>query len=393
MDTSPKCPIYGKDFKRMIATMCVNTLGSGVMLLVKKRFKRRHQDQIHKLRKADFESSCFDDEEDENGNPIKKKVKTRLALVQEFNELEDQTEAAIMIQALARGYIVRVRLGAARQAGMRGYIGGAIFAGLGKVVKHGQRATAGAAKAMAFVPGGTHVVRGIGGLAGGLAGGLLGGVKGVVGGVTGGLGVLSGGLGIIPKSKRRKRDPSRGGTVLPPPGAGDVLFPVYPLDPFSTEELMQPGAQYGNVSHFTAEVELGLRGRDVVVMSVHAPSGEEDGAAAAPPSPSSLLAEWPLSQVANVSAQKDEEDPEMMEMVELEIKHIGLFLFEADKADPIAALISRRAAEAAAVKGGTSGGDGGGGGGLMGLGGMMGKAKGALSDAGAAAGKGVRLWV
>jgi len=391
MDTSSKCPLYGADFKRMLGTMAINLLGSFCMLTVKKRFKRRHEDQIHKLRKQDFEDL---EDEDELGNAITRKPKTRLELVEEFNVLEDQTEAAIMMQALARGYITRVRLGNAKASGATGYLGGAVWAGLGKVAGAGRRATKAGAKAIGFVPGGGHVVRGVGGVLGGVRG-MLGGGLGMA---AGGLGALGGGLGIIPKHKRRKRDPSRGGTVLPPPGARDVLFAVYPLDPFSSEELMQPGAQYGNVSHFPAEVEVGLRGTDVVVFGVHDDNGGGDGD---PPPEQELLAEWPLSQVAAVTPHTDEADPEMMEMLELEIKHLGLFLFEADKAGPIAELISTRAAEyKAALPAAAAGAAGGGGGGGGGVGGMLGgmaagvrKAGGGVKGAMTDVKQGVRLWV
>jgi len=102
-----------------------------------------------------------------------------------------------------------------------------------------------------------------------------------------------------------------------------------------------------------------------------------------------------------VTPHTDEADPEMMEMLELEIKHLGLFLFEADKAGPIAELISTRAAEyKAALPAAAAGAAGGGGGGGGGVGGMLGgmaagvrKAGGGVKGAMTDVKQGVRLWV
>ena len=117
-------------------------------------------------------------------------------------------------------------------------------------------------------------------------------------------------------------------------GADQALrFPLFPLDPFSTSELLVPNTEYGNVSSFSEEVEFVVGTTTISIFTV--PDARP-------------LAEWHLTDVEDVQTEVDP-DPqsEMMELLQLRLRNVGVHLFEGDSTTRLARLIGVRQAQIA----------------------------------------------
>eukprot|EP00937_MAST-01D_sp_MAST-1D-sp2_P004667 g4667.t1 len=263
---SDGCPVYGIDFKLQLSGMALG-LGAFIALaLQKNKFTRLAREDVDERR---------------NASPAHHR-KTKLILAQELADLEDKGEAALMVQSVFRGKKARARVKRARTTTRSGYIGAALDRledGANAVINGGLLATAAAGKMMQHVPGAQAAARAGRMLGRGAAGaGTL--VAGVgaraAGAVRGGMT----GIGLLPKGKRRRRSTtrasSRAGGGLG--GAEDEVpvFPLFPLDPFETTELLVAGMHYGNVKHFSQEVTLQPAPQHLVVCSVPGPGEEEE---------------------------------------------------------------------------------------------------------------------